>query len=281
MPIEILCPGCSTRLAVADAAAGLTAKCPKCGDLMTVPAVVEAKAVSPPPELVRARDDEADRPRRKPRRYEADDRPRRKRKSAGPSVGLIFGLVAGVLVLAMGGVVVFYLAGQKSDPGPVAAKGVSRPVLPPGWIDFTADDGSFQVYLPAPPAHLRNATDREVRSLEYFVLPGPQQRIGCELRTLTLPRSMPSAQREQLRDFYLHPQQPLGVTEVSRKDVTWAGRPAVEMVHQTAPGARAVLYRVVRVLADGDRVISFTLYRQDAPLTDADRQAFFDSLRLN
>src|SRR4051812_6619093 len=116
MPIEVLCPGCATRLAVADAAAGHTARCPKCGDLMTVPAVVEAKAVAPPrlpapadPDPRRTpRGDDAgdDRPRGKRRRDDddADDRPRRKRKAGGPPVGLIFGLAAGVLVLAVVGV---------------------------------------------------------------------------------------------------------------------------------------------------------------------------------
>ena len=43
MAIEFNCTGCSRRLSVGDDAEGRQAKCPHCGTIMTVPAIVKAE----------------------------------------------------------------------------------------------------------------------------------------------------------------------------------------------------------------------------------------------
>ncbi len=48
MAIEFNCTSCGRRLSVGDDAQGKQAKCPQCGTVMTVPAVVKAEA-SPAP----------------------------------------------------------------------------------------------------------------------------------------------------------------------------------------------------------------------------------------
>src|SRR5262245_8380900 len=49
MAIAITCPGCKSRMNIPDAAAGMQARCPKCGQIMTVPPPA-APAATPPPQ---------------------------------------------------------------------------------------------------------------------------------------------------------------------------------------------------------------------------------------
>ncbi len=167
MAIAIQCPGCHSRLGVADTAAGTKIKCPKCARMVSVPGgddfevveddfevveddfeVVEEK---PKPRLAATRsprsgardDDDDDRPRKKRKvvaEYDddedddedEDDRPRKrkgKKRTASSSKLplLIGGGVLLVLLLAAGG---YFLFGKKS------------------WTKFDAPDGSFTAYFP-------------------------------------------------------------------------------------------------------------------------------------
>lgn len=139
MPIQVLCSGCSVKLAVPDGAAGKHVRCPKCRAAVAVPEpapegpkfeVVEPER-PPAPVRKRARDEDdgddapmalereeekADRPRpRRRREYDDDDdeeprrkpprrslkRPRRRRGGSNPLASL--GSV-GTLVAVVGGV---------------------------------------------------------------------------------------------------------------------------------------------------------------------------------
>lgn len=77
MPIAVTCSGCSTSFSVKDEYAGKRAKCPKCGEPITIPATAgPADTVKMPPGAFPAR------PAAKPRPVEnEDDRPQSKRRS--------------------------------------------------------------------------------------------------------------------------------------------------------------------------------------------------------
>ncbi|HJZ56425.1 MAG TPA: hypothetical protein VKE74_15780 [Gemmataceae bacterium] len=302
MPIEIVCPGCSSRLSVADAAAGKTARCPQCQGLMTVPALVEGSLVIAPPQPPAADrrrksrpryEDEDDRPRR--RRYEddEDDRPRRRRRSDGPPVGLIFGLLAGFLVLAVAGVAIYFVAKKKSDPA--AAKGPSRPPLPRGWQDFTPPDGQYRVYVPGTPQQVPGGNAAPLGGLRvdsYAVLATPGQPLGCSLIVLSIPRSMSPADREEMKRIFMRDSDWLGLRELSHKDVTWAGGPAVEVQYELGafgqplpPGrgrpAGVPARPTARRRMSGDNLYLFAIQNvYGDPVSDADLRAFFDSFEI-
>lgn len=141
MPIDVSCPSCSGSFKVKDEYAGKRAKCPKCGEPMTIPAAdfemaddepapapartakpVAAKKPKPaddePDEKPRGRkrpaDDEGDeKPRAKKNRdddEDEDDKPRKKGKGGGgppkkkgSALPLILGIVGGVLLVCGGG----------------------------------------------------------------------------------------------------------------------------------------------------------------------------------
>src|ERR1700694_5236061 len=63
MPLRIQCPGCQTRLQIADANQGQKVRCPKCNGIMQIPAApvaafapasapLAARPSTPPPEAV-------------------------------------------------------------------------------------------------------------------------------------------------------------------------------------------------------------------------------------
>jgi hypothetical protein len=124
MPIAMRCPGCETRFEFANDLEGKRIKCKTCGDVFRV----ERPARKP-------RDvEEDDRPSRR-RRADADDRPSARyrvrvadedgsRRPARP--GLVIGAIVGVVVLFTGGIVAAVLLSRggkkrdvKVDPGDV------------------------------------------------------------------------------------------------------------------------------------------------------------------
>lgn len=78
MPIAIVCPSCSMRASVPDAAAGKNVKCPKCSKLIRVSATTIATPAAPPvPEPLPIPVPPP------PMDLEDDNRPLRKRRSKG------------------------------------------------------------------------------------------------------------------------------------------------------------------------------------------------------
>ena len=181
--IVVDCPGCPAKLSAPETAAGKQIRCPKCGAVATVPALVQAEEVpvvdgtlAPPPKLrpkpvpvdddedderPRARgrraeddDEEDERPRKKTRRRAADDDddddddppPRkRRRKSGGVSAGIIVLAVVGGLLLVCGiGFGIYALTGKNS---PFA----KRTPVPAGWKEFSYPQDRFKAYFPSEP----------------------------------------------------------------------------------------------------------------------------------
>jgi len=84
MPITFGCE-CGKQLRVPDESAGKRARCPECGEVVSVPAG-QFEPVEEPPRKVAARvvserDDEEERPRRRSRRNDEDDDDRPRRRS--------------------------------------------------------------------------------------------------------------------------------------------------------------------------------------------------------
>src|SRR5258708_6723453 len=108
---RLTCPACNTALRLArEVPAGRKIKCPKCGASFA-PSAESVRAAEPAqPVVSRRNDDDADEDRSPRQRY----RPKRRQKSY---VGLIVGLVALILFVAVGAVVavVVVRAGRKSD----------------------------------------------------------------------------------------------------------------------------------------------------------------------
>jgi hypothetical protein len=97
MPMILLCTGCGTKLKIPDEFKRKQARCPKCGELVTLPEPADAddeveqeprgarRAAPAPPEPRRAaraaEDQDARRPRRSVAQENDDDRPRRRRSA--------------------------------------------------------------------------------------------------------------------------------------------------------------------------------------------------------
>jgi hypothetical protein len=311
MAIEIVCPGCSSRLSVADTAAGKTARCPQCEGLMTVPALVEGSLVIAPPQLPPTdrpsksrRQQEDDRPRR--RRYqdeEVDDRPRRKKRRTGSPVGVIFGILGGLLLLAAVGVAIYFAVrspdNETAGGGP---GGAGRPAVrgapPPGWIDFQPPDRSYRVFAPGALIGGTNTHQKGGRLFTtslYEYTPNIPGKTGCHLVTTEFPADLPAGEREQLRQE-LESVGSLGTQPTTRRNVTWAGQPALEIecergnarprppTGQPVPGAvnnPQRVYMVLRVLLTDRRCYIFALVRLGEPPPPVDCQAFFDSFDPN
>lgn len=177
MPIVVPCPGCPAKLSAPESAAGKKIRCPKCGAVAPVPAliaaeevpVVEAKVSAPAKPRVKpvvADDDEDDPPRKKakPRDDEDDDRPRRKRrpaaydedddppprrrprKAGGGGGGMVVALVVigGLLLLGGVGAGIYFLTGK----GGVFAK---KAPVPPGWKQYDYPQSGFRAHFPSEP----------------------------------------------------------------------------------------------------------------------------------
>ncbi len=178
--IVVDCPGCPAKLSAPETAVGKQIRCPKCGAVATVPALVQAEEVSvvdgtlapspkPRPKPVPVDDDDDDerprargrraeeeeedeRPRKKKRRRTADDDddddppPRkRRRKSGGVSAGIIVLAVVGGLLLVCGiGFGIYALTGKNS----LFAK---KTPVPAGWKEFNYPQDGFKAYFPSEP----------------------------------------------------------------------------------------------------------------------------------
>lgn len=181
--LVVPCP-CGTKLAAPESAVGKQIRCPKCGALTTVPAMLPAEEVKvvdakvaetkPKPKPVRAEaadDDEDDRPRKRKVRAaavddddEEDDRPRKKnrpryadddddyahdrpkrKKPKRKSAG--GALVAGLIVggLLLVCVGVGVAVALFSSKGSILAK---KAPVPPGWEQYTYPQDGFKLYAP-------------------------------------------------------------------------------------------------------------------------------------
>jgi hypothetical protein len=114
MAISFSCPSCDSGLKLRDELAGRKVKCPRCGDVIAVPAEQE--------------EGQTEQPRKKKKKN-------RKKKS---SAALISGIVAGLLLLVGGGValVVAVTGGKKNEPQAKA------PAPPPAKPDPPAQKGT-------------------------------------------------------------------------------------------------------------------------------------------
>ena len=93
MPIAVTCPECSAKMKAPDAAAGKKVKCPKCGEMLTVPAaqaefeVVEDEPAPPKKVKAEVEEEEDEKPKKKAKAIAEDDededeKPKKKRAQA-------------------------------------------------------------------------------------------------------------------------------------------------------------------------------------------------------
>ena len=268
-------------------------------------------------------------------RYGDDDRPRPRRRGTRPrkrgnSPG---GLVSTILIatVVIGGVVAGIVYAKKHAHD-TAAGGVetgrntgngdlgedhrggasggsgliprSRPALPEGWIDYTAPDKSFRVYLPDKPQKVVSGTFRLIwlpgssNAIEGFVENRPGQLYMCNLAVATIPLKAGLSHREQVKavqgQFLGWLPISLG-DQITEHDVTWAGKPAVEIVigspnaslYSAVGFSRTPYLRVARILLDGDRFYAFWLSRpgdramiHESEKLRGDIATFFDSFEI-
>lgn len=339
MAIDLSCSGCSTRLTVPDSAAGKAAKCPRCGAIVPVPGVVEATLVSHPPEPEpqptrgkdepprkrHGRNDDADdgdddRPRTR-RRDDADDeaRPRKRPKrvgSGGPSIGLIFGVLAGLLVLGAAGVGVYFIVAKKStstketadaakgEPGKadhpksdlpridapnIETPRPGRPTLPAGWVEFRHPDGVYRVYVPARP----NRDPMSFVTLKLNVPLKPQEAresihgtaladgngVAVKMKVLLF---HPNEQAIFDRMVHGKMESAYGITITDSHTLTWCGHPTVEAdIEVPDPTSTSQPprrgYETSRIMVAPGRMYTMGIVRMDRQPNAAERAAFFDS----
>lgn len=123
MPISLTCPSCDRGLKVKDELAGRKIKCPKCSEVIVVPADEEAVAAGKSKIKARATEDDDERPRsKKVEREEEDDeqeeeeeRPRKKKKKKKKGAGVLRYVIGGVVLAALIVVLVIILM-NKNKP---------------------------------------------------------------------------------------------------------------------------------------------------------------------
>ncbi|MBP3959013.1 hypothetical protein J8F10_27535 [Gemmata sp. G18] len=228
--IVVDCPGCPAKLSAPETAAGKQIRCPKCGAVATVPALVQAEEVPvvegtpappksrPKPVAVdddenyeRARapraeedDEEDERPRKKKRRRAADDDdpPRkRRRKSGGVSAGIIVLAVVGGLLLVCGiGFGIYALTGKNS----LFAK---KTPVPAGWKEYSYPQDGFKAYFPSEPTTGMNmqfgpggGEIPQMESMRTYTTDGfgGKDRVSITVQVMRFRSSLPRAARDAM-----------------------------------------------------------------------------------
>jgi|GEM_PF-3124262 len=293
MPIVVTCPGCPAKLSAPDDAAGKQIRCPKCGTIAPVPAlipaeempIVEAAVVSQKPRKpiqaeIDDEEEEVERPRKKKKKRYLDDddyehdHPRRKRKSRGGGAGVVIALivVGGLLLLAVGGGAVYYLSGKKA----LFAK---KAPVPPGWKQYSFPDEGFKVYTPQEPRRTGvnlvrvgrgGRFDDEFRDMESYSqfvcvdIAGP---VRMDIAVVRFRSRPPAMTLSRVRDAFSS-QYPDGQT----RSIRWLGADAEEW--WTPSG-------VMRV-ACTDRLIIFAAIAgpNGTRASPAEEDGFFDNFEL-
>ncbi len=309
MAISILCPGCSVRLSVPDAAAGANVGCPQCAMRMLVPLPTPVSAEKPRrirPVAVREddEDEEATRPQ-KPR--ESRDRSRRKKKKAADNTGIWIGVGVGGFIIAVTAVVAVILAqppeakpredfavGNFATGNPLEARPDTPAItavsvaLPAGWVKFRHPDGMFTVYAPGEPVRSRITAGMpllqptvplkpgEIRTSIYEVHPKDEQTLLCSMSiSLIAPDQMGFMQGMFAENSGGKSEGPLRRT--ATRNVTWGGMPTIEATNEMDLNKDTTQTSVVRSVLDGNKMYHFMLARENGAPTDAEITAFFDS----
>lgn len=240
MPIPSTCPECLAAFNIPDKFAGKTVKCRECEGHIQVPGgEIE--------ELDREEEVQEDRPRKKRNRNDEDDndRPRKRRKTKlkKPSPGLVVGIVVGaVLVIGLVVTTVLLLSSDKNRKSndSVANSGTptKRPELPAGWVDFKHPKGLYSVYLPSTPILAHSSNNRPPQNFNF----GGGLALEESYAASSLNKESPV-----MCGIDIVPNPPGGLdgfaagqanpganlfpgVKWSNTRMTWAGKPAVEMV---------------------------------------------------
>jgi DNA-directed RNA polymerase subunit RPC12/RpoP len=282
----IACPECDEAIEIEAGMEGRRLACPECGEKLTVP-----------------------------ERKKAGGKMRRK-PAAGPNWGLIGGALAGIVALAVVGVVVYKATRPKpaaqgetaGKPGELPAptgggdaplklnlplpsgKGDTPanppapppPQVPQGWAKYTMPDANLDAHFPGKPDEVEESTsDMSVRveNRKWGVeLPGGAG--GYSLDAMITPAGT-TLNREQVDVFYRYPrharEKQAKARFVAERAATFGGFKATELEYALPTGEPvAVRYGFVR---SGGRLMFVVAVAGGKGITPADRAAFFDSVR--
>jgi hypothetical protein len=167
MSISVSCPGCATRLNLADTLAGKTIKCFQCESTVTVPAADPADEYEvvddrPTAKRVTARPIDDDRPRRRPAREEDEDEDDRSQRYSGKKEGVpvwVFAVAGGGLLLVLGVVALLVLWSGLGSKVP-GAGGLAGNSAPPGYTAVRDAEGEYAVLLPGQIRKAEHRSDR-------------------------------------------------------------------------------------------------------------------------
>lgn len=171
-------------------------------------------------------------------------------------------------------------------------------------MDYTALDKSFRVYLPDKPLKVVSNDAKltwvpgSKNALGVEVDNRPGQLFMCNLAIATIPLKAGLSHREQVKavqgQFLGWLPISLG-DQITEHDLTWAGKPAVEIVigspnaslNSAVGFSRTPYLRVARILLDGDRFYAFWLSRpgdramiHESEKLRGDIATFFDSFEI-
>jgi hypothetical protein len=314
MPITVECPSCSARITAPDKLAGKTARCPKCHEPFTLPAPdagfevvddddpVVAKprpkmpVADPGFEVVEDEEPVVAKPRKKPRPPivvddddDDEDRAPRKRKKAkkGLSPVVLYGSIAGVLLVIAAGVGIYFLASGKGGG-----------LFGPSWTKFDAPDGSFSTSFPggapeggdvmallAPggagvdPRQLAQAK-KAMEQMGMTVNGWQRAEKGRKYVAgyLSVPQQLAGMMKpDQIINQGFSPQAQSGSSVLGQEDTTVAGQKA-KQVHAKQKDGRLLLMRVFVV---NTRVYFLVVEgSDDLKADDSTARTFFDKFEL-
>jgi hypothetical protein len=330
MPFTVACPNCGTKLTAPDSARGQKVRCKKCDEKFLAspgddedarparPLTTAARSYGDtdedeaPPRKPKSRrrtdDDEDDEDFTAPRRRSDDEddessgkgkKAKKKKKGKGPPVLPIVMGVAGTLLIAVVGLVIYYAIPKSEKPpdGPVAPEikplpgfegGVDLtnpqpkgPTGPPkvdlAWIDYTPPDGTFTAKLPKEPtvtnptiqgpngqitANLYTAdTVQVLATVIVFELPGVQA-------------GEPAAEQALDKAANLLVQRLSGAKLVGKKAITYQGNPAREVGVDTGEGGGTA-----RLFLANGRVYGLVFAAKSTKPDAAAVRTFFDGFK--
>jgi hypothetical protein len=157
-----------------------------------------------------------------------------------------------------------------TDPGPKAP-------VPAGWVLHNAANSKFRVYLPKPPSTTKTSSFNGV-SIDMVASAGPRDRLAASVVGLFIPPGTPGANRgqlyERMRQGILQTQG--AVRPVSKRSVTWVGRPATETTLESNNKAARVVMREVST-TNG---IYFAFFACSTGPSPDEEKGFFDNFEL-
>jgi hypothetical protein len=295
MSLAVACPSCSSRITAPDRLGGKTVRCPKCQTVMSLPAADPGFEVLEDDEPVVAKPAVADsgfevvedepvvaKPRKKPRPQimedddEDEDRtPRKKKKQKqGLSPVLMFGSIAGVVVLIGLGIGLYLLVLGKGNGGTSGSGGAqqsnySPPPAPVGWIRFTDPAGRYVVSLPGNPSKVSKPGARTGILVEVWQLATDN---GCvfQVSATSLPPDAPTGlpterELDRIADG-IGASSGLG-RATSRSQKTMSSIIGREMTFDSAGGLVVIRFVVWNKIMYIATVVG--------PATDEDKQSFF------